>query len=206
MYLSKIMINGTGCRNAYEIHQALWTLFPENADANRDFLFCVRRSSRNRIELLMQSVREPKISSKEVQIIACRKYSPPLRIGQRLRFLLIANPVKTINDEDGRQNAKGGPKKCRVPIIREEEQRAWLVRKFNGAALFEKLIIDPALPLRFRKTKEDRIGKIQPVGFQGILKVIGPNVMSDMVQKGISPAKAFGCGLMLMRPIIDGQN
>jgi len=196
MYLNKILINGNACRNPYEIHQVLWKLFPEDVDANRDFLFRVTHGDRNHAEILMQSFRVPERSSNTAQIIAHKEYNPILSSGQRLRFLLIANPIKTINDEAGRKNSDGEVKKCRVPLIREDDQRSWIERKLQNAASFEKLVIDPVFPLRFRKNKENRAGKIQPISFQGILKVSEPESMMALVQAGIGPAKAFGCGLL----------
>ncbi|EKD37059.1 MAG: CRISPR-associated CSE3 family protein, partial [uncultured bacterium] len=59
MYLSKIMISGAACRNPYEIHRALWKLFPPVPDADRDFLFRVERAGQQNAEVLMQSMREP---------------------------------------------------------------------------------------------------------------------------------------------------
>jgi CRISPR system Cascade subunit CasE len=196
MYLSKIMISGAACRNPYEIHRALWTLFPDDVDADRDFLFRVGHSDRSRAEILMQSIREPEISSNAVKIIACKEYHLPLDAGLRLCFLLVANPVKTINDEGERQNARGETKKCRVPLVREEDRRDWIERKFQDAASIETLVIEPMLPLRFRKNRESRAGKIQPVSFQGILKVKAPDAIITLVKNGIGPAKAFGCGLL----------
>lgn len=196
MYLSKIVVSGTACRNPYEMHRVLWRLFPENADANRDFLFRVEQADWTYSEVLMQSVREPEISTSAAQIKARREYSPVLKSGQRLRFMLVANPVKMINDEGGRKNSKGEPKKCRVPFIHEEEQRSWLERKLLNGASLEVLVINPGFPLRFRKAKQNCAGKIQPVNFEGILKVDDPDCMIELVGKGIGPAKAFGCGLL----------
>lgn len=196
MYLSKILISGSACRNPYEIHRVLWTLFPENAAADRDFLFRVGQLDRNQAEILMQSLREPETSSTAARILRCRNYPLSLHAGQRLRFLLIANPVKTINDEAGRKNTDGEPKKCRVPLVREEDQRTWIERKCQGAASFETLVIDPVFPLKFLKSKEDRAGKIQQVSYQGVLSVKEPGALLELVRTGIGPAKAFGCGLL----------
>lgn len=195
MYLSKIMITGTACRNPYEIHRSLWKLFPDDANADRDFLFRVGKSDRNRTEILMQSMREPVISLEAAQILACKEYPLSLKVGQRFRFILIANPIKMINDESGRKNSEGKPKKCRVPLIREDDQRSWIERKLLEVATLESIVIDPILPLRFRKRK-DGAGKIKPVSFQGILKVGEPETMMELVRKGVGPAKAFGCGLL----------
>ncbi|SEM66807.1 CRISPR-associated protein, Cse3 family [Syntrophus gentianae] len=196
MYLSKILIKGPACRNPYEIHKVLWNLFPVDEAADRDFLFRVSHADRNRAEILMQSIREPERSSDKVQILACKDYPLLLIPGQRLRFLLLANPVKTIDDEAGRTKADGATKKCRVPLIREEEQRSWMERKFQHVASIETLVIDPVFPLIFRKSREGRIGKIQPVCFQGVLKVEEPVSMTELIEKGVGPAKAFGCGLL----------
>lgn len=197
MYLSKIMLSGAACRNPYEVHRALWKLFKEDAFASRDFLYRVGHSDRNRVEILMQSIREPIISSNVAHILACKEYSLPLFSSQKLRFMLIANPIKMINDASGRKNSDGQSKKCRVPLVHENDQRNWIERKLLDAASLETLVIDPVFPLRFRKGK-DGAGKIKPVSYQGILIVEKPGKMIDLVRKGIGPAKAFGCGLLTL--------
>ena len=197
MYPSKVMINGSVSRNPYEIHRALWRLFPEDADAERDFLFRVERSGQQQAEVLIQSCREPVARELPgVKLLARRDYPLSFSVSQRLRFLLVANPVKTINDENGRLNSKGEVKKCRVSLIHEEEWRAWLERKLAGIADLETVIAEKRLPLNFRKTKEKRVGKIQPVNFEGILQVKDSSSFMDLVSSGIGPAKAFGCGLL----------
>lgn len=196
MYLSKVLIKGSVCRNLYEVHRELWKLFPDDGDAKRDFLFRLGHVEHNLAEILMQSFRQPEQSQPSVRILACKEYPLSLQKDQRLRFLLVANPVKTIEDESGRTNVKGEPKKCRVPLVREEDQRAWIIRKFQDAAIIETVVIDPVFPLRFRKNKEERTGKIQPVSFYGIINVSDPARLQGLIRNGIGPAKAFGCGLL----------
>jgi CRISPR system Cascade subunit CasE len=36
--------------------------------------------------------------------------------------------------------------------------------------------------------------------FQGVIEVQQPEKLAELLRKGIGPAKAFGCGLMLVRP------
>lgn len=190
------MVSGAACRNPYEIHRALWGLFPEDMAARRDFLFRVVQAERTQAEILMQSLRRPEESIREARLLASKEYNLALKKDQRLRFYLVANPAKKINDEGGRENAHGDPKKCRVPLLHEDEQRAWISRKLEDAADFDAMIIEPRFPIRFRKTKEDRAGKIQPVCFQGILIVKDTGRLSDLIMHGIGPGKAFGCGLL----------
>lgn len=197
MFLSKVMISGAACRNPYEIHRALWGLFPEHADAERDFLFRVERSGQQSAEVLMQSLREPTVmAGREARLLVCKPYPLPLKAGQRLRFMLLANPVKTINDEAGRLNAEGEIKKCRVPLISDEDRQSWLVRKLSGLAEIDTVVVEKRPPLNFRKAREKRVGKIQPVSFQGLLSVVDPEELKNTILSGIGPAKAFGCGLL----------
>jgi len=196
MYLSKILVTGAACRNPYDIHRTLWRLFPADEEAARDFLFRVGQADRFHAEILLQSETKPDHLNANARIQACKDYRLALNNGQRLRFLLIANPVKTINDETGRKNTDGEIKKCRVPLIHEEDQRQWLERKFHDAASIDELTISPQMPLRFFKIREGRAGKIQPVSFRGVLRVNNTEDIEKMIKKGIGPAKAFGCGLL----------
>ncbi|MDY6973153.1 MAG: type I-E CRISPR-associated protein Cas6/Cse3/CasE [Thermodesulfobacteriota bacterium] len=196
MFLSKVMLFGKFNRNLYEIHRALWQMFPKDADAERDFLFRIERPGYRQSEILMQSIRQPTSQKTNIKLIATRNYDLSLKDEQRLRFLLVANPVKKINDEKGRENTKGEIKKCRVPLFAEAQQRLWIERKLEHNAQLEALVITSNPPFYFRKTGVTKAGKIQPVSFQGTLKVKKPNVLKEMIAKGIGPAKAFGCGLM----------
>jgi CRISPR system Cascade subunit CasE len=113
--------------------------------------------------------------------------------------MLVANPVKTCKDQDENQNPrlnkKGEVKTCRIPLLKEEQQREWLQRKLLGAATLQALTLRPNLPLYFRK-KGETPGKIVTVTFEGVLLVNEPNQMQSLMVTGIGPAKGFGCGLL----------
>lgn len=196
MYLSKVLISGPVAHNPYEIHRELWTLFEKDAQARRDFLFRIVQSDHSCAEILMQSAKQPEPASRNARIIASKEYSPVFQPEQRLRFLLMANPIKTIDDEEGRKNGKGEIKKCRVPLINEEAQRDWLKKKFSNIALFETIVVEPSIPVRFRKIRESITGKIQPVIYSGVFKVIDSKGLYELLITGIGPAKAFGCGML----------
>ena len=197
MYLSKIFLSWQKARNPYEIHRELWQLFPNQPDNNRDFLFRVEKQQKGfGTEILMQSVQKPIKTNSACRIAANREYDLSLKGGQKLRFRLRANPIKTISDEKRRKNQKGEVKKCRVPLVREEEQKVWLERKLANICSLESLIIHREIPLYFRKHKEQRSGKILTVLFDGIVGVEYPTAFVDMIRMGVGPAKAFGCGLL----------
>lgn len=194
MYLSRLLLTGEQLHNPYEIHRTLWLAFPDAAEQSRDFLFRVEQRSSRQVQVLVQSQRQPTANVENARLLASKALELNLLEGSQLRFMLMANPVKTIADEQGRLDSKGEVKKCRVPLIKEEEQIAWLKRKLEGAALVNIVEIEKQLPLHFRKGSKP--GKIQPYAFKGVLQVVDAQSLQDLLQHGIGHAKAFGCGLL----------
>lgn len=194
MYLSRLLLTGEQLHNPYEIHRTLWAAFPDAPDQTRDFLFRVEQSSSRQAQVLMQSQRQPIAETENIHLLAGKPLELNMLEGSQLRFLLIANPVKTIVDEQGRLDSKGEVKKCRVPLINEEQQVAWLHRKLADAALVSMVEIEKQLPLHFRKGSKP--GKIQPYAFKGVLQVANVSALHDLMLRGVGPAKAFGCGLL----------
>lgn len=194
MYLSRLLLTGEQLHNPYEIHRTLWAAFPDASDQARDFLFRVEQSSSRQAQVLVQSQRQPTADAENARLLASKPFELNVLEGSQLRFLLIANPVKTIVDGHDRLDSKGEVKKCRVPLINETEQIAWLHRKLADAALVGKVEVEKQLPLHFRKGGKP--GKIQPYAFKGVLQVSNIQQLNEVVQQGIGPAKAFGCGLL----------
>ena len=200
MYLSKIHIPWTQAKNTYELHQSLWRLFLGHKNDNRDFLFRVESLEKDiGAKILLQSVSKPQSLEVSPVILDLREYNPSISAGHMLRFRLRANPIKTIKDSTKGTVKKKGKiftKTVRVPLLHEEQQQDWIERKFNGFAKLNTLLIQPEPALYFRKIKEKRSGKIQPVLFEGILMVAEPKAFLELLQQGVGPAKAFGCGLL----------
>lgn len=200
MYLSKIHIPWQQAKNSYQLHQALWRLFPGHEDAEREFLFRVEQMQNGvGANVLLQSALQPQTGEQSPLILAQRDYVFNVQNGQRLRFRLRANPIKTIKDNSkGTVEKKGKTftKTVRVPLLHEEQQQAWLERKLQDFAQLEMLLVQPEPVLYFRKGKEGRSGKIQTVLFDGVLTVIDAEYFKKQIINGIGPAKAFGCGLL----------
>ena len=198
MYLSRVSLAGKYAHNPYEHHNGLWQLFPDSHGKKRDFLYRVERKDRGSVIVLVQSQRPLQMVEAEfVSVLASKEWHPQFFPGQLLRFFLHANPVKTVTVRDGQQrvNRKGVVKSCRVPLIDFNEQRQWLVRRLSKAAHVLDLDINPIEPMYFRK-KKTGAGKIQPVRYQGVLSVNEAGQLHALLDKGIGPAKAFGCGML----------
>jgi CRISPR system Cascade subunit CasE len=208
MFISRIEVDWAKARNPYDLHRAVWTLFPDQereARKTRDqvrngFLFRVEENAPGRpARLLVQSRITPKSHGNYARVLGQREFNPLPRVGQYLAFLLTANPVKTVKDEKGRLNSKGKTKACRVPLLREEEQRAWLERQLGEAARVCQLEIQPHPPSFFHGKGHD--GKLLTVTYYGQLEVTETGTLLKHLENGIGPAKAFGCGLLLVRRI-----
>ncbi len=200
MHLSRVHVQWPKSKSAYTVHKALWELFPNRPDDARDFLFRIEKEKTGvGTLLLLQSPHAPHQAAELVDVVASRDYSPNIFNGQRIRFLLKANPVKTIKDARGRKNRKGEIKKCRVPLIKENEQLQWLQRKLSGVAMVEEVQIDPCSPLYFRKGQQ--AGKIVPVRFQGVLTLSDAEAFQALVDNGVGAAKALGCGMFSIAPV-----
>ena len=201
MYLAKVHVAPEKSRNAYELHRALWELFPDRPDDMRSFLFRVEQHNHQAgTQILLQSMFEPIVSSDHARCLVCKAVDYGVMEKQQLRFRLRANPVKSVKDErKGTVTRKGTTytRSARVPLIKEEQQHDWLLKKFRhmGAELLAVTITQEA-PLYFRKNKEKRSGKIQPVLFEGVLEVTDPAAFMESQRQGIGPAKSFGMGLL----------
>lgn len=205
MHLSRIELPWDAVRNPYDIHRHLWRLFPgqeremhDIGDTSRQgFLFRIEAQATGRpARLLLQSRRTPS-RAPGIVILGSREFQPAPREGQQLAFILTANPIKTIIDAQRDAKPAKRSDKCRVPLIKEKEQLDWLARKVAKAATLESVKVLPHSPLYFRKGK--RLGKLVTCTFEGILRITGPANLVDLLENGIGPAKAFGCGLLLVR-------
>jgi len=195
MFLSRVYVTWPRSKNAYALHQALWELFPDRPDDERDFLFRVEQEKTGQgAVLLMQSKQQPVDAAESVEVQATKGYALNMAEGQRVRFLLKANPIKTIKDEKGRKNTKGEVKSCRVPLIKEEEQLQWLARKLEGVAVLEEASVSNCLPMYFKKSNQ--AGKVVPVLFEGIARLVDIKAFQSMLEVGVGPAKALGCGMV----------
>jgi CRISPR system Cascade subunit CasE len=142
------------------------------------------------LRILMQSEYEPSATENIKGCVLLRKkvFNPAIKEKDRLHFALCANPTKQLLKE-----------RCRVPLIDEDQLIEWLRKKLENAASLENAEITGKRNLYFRK--DGKAGKIATVTFSGQISVDDPVIMHTTLEQGIGRAKAFGCGLMLVRRI-----
>ena len=104
--------------------------------------------------------------------------------GARYRFRLFANPTVTRNGK-------------RYGLISEDAQLAWLSRQGERRGFTVETALVTGSDLLTSRTGSMPIS-LQRACFEGILSVGDAGRLADVVQTGIGPGKAFGCGLLSM--------
>jgi len=207
MFLTRVEMPWELARNPYDFHRQLWRLFPgesketrRNGEDNRQgFLFRVEENATGRpARFMVQSRILPKATPGLI-VLGTREFHPQPVGGQRLGFLLTANPIKTITDMQRETKPGKTSEKCRVPLIREADQRDWLARKLADAVEIADVSLLSHAPIYFRKGS--RAGKLATVTYNGLLTVSHPDRLTELLENGVGPAKGFGCGLLLVRRV-----
>jgi len=206
------------CVNGYLEHQHLWRLFEDDPDAKRDFLFRREYPSGGFPRFYLLSNRQPQ-HDEGVWHIETKEYDPAIRNGQRLSFTLRVNPVVTRRDKNGRQQRhdvvmdlkhRTGyqklPKSERPPFVSliEEAGQKWLQSraKKNGFSFIDKEIrVDGYNQHQVLKKGRGNPIRYCTLDYVGLLTVEDVDLFKQVLIQGIGSAKAFGCGLLLVRRV-----
>ncbi len=188
-------------RNPYDLHRALWHGFPDfPPGTDRPFLFCVRWGKFGQpVQVRLQSETEPvQPSDPTIRLLKIQPYDPRPTEGQLVRFTVCANPVKRLTEKTGPDDAG---RQARIPLIREDHRLEWLTRQLAPAAdILESNIVewrDLFFTIRSGEGKT-RPGKHATVTFTGVAEVRDSEKLNTLIRTGIGPAKAFGCGLLVL--------
>jgi CRISPR system Cascade subunit CasE len=204
------------------VHRLLWTLFAGDGGKARDFLWRETVPGTGpgaRTAFYVLSARLPR-DPHGLFRLETKDFAPALAPGDRLAFSLRANPVITRaapapeaphRKKRGKRHdvvmdrlsavAPGTRADVRRTLV-EEAGRDWLVRQGEryGFRLREDL-----RPLRVDGYQQLRVPRSGPdvrfsvLDFAGVLEVTDPERFLDRLAVGFGKAKAFGCGLMLLR-------
>jgi CRISPR system Cascade subunit CasE len=227
-YLSKIELRrgqplrqlaGAVPRNAYADHQVIWRLLSQADNEARSFLF--RREQVGSWPVFYALSERQPMDSDPAWKVATKRFEPRLTAGSRLGFALRANPVRTrkassdpadkrrhrddVVMQEKRLAAEREPDPARRPGQVQLVQRAgprWLEERAerHGFAL-EALQVDDYRQHRLSKRGQDHAIQFSTLDYQGILRVLDVERFLAALANGIGPAKAFGCGLLLVRRV-----
>ena len=183
-------------RGAYGRHQLIWDAFP-NGDRP---LF----REIDQLQFLVVSDTPPNPDRRGWRIDT-KKYTPRVKEGMRLEFSLRANAtvcrdgkrhdiVKDVRIQKLKQGNEYLPSALDTA---NEIGPQWLARQGEqkGFALIHSVVTG----MRQHKTK-NKI-KFTTLDFNGVLSVTDPQEFVTTLYTGIGRAKAFGAGLLLVKPL-----
>ena len=224
MYLSKIefspaypeeMVNILA-KGIFSEHQMIWNLFEEDKSIKRDFLYR-RDDSQSLPFYYLLSAREPVQNDVRFHI-QTQAYNPHLKKGDELHFSLRANAVKTITaktnakkirrrdiveykvDEYKKTSATERPASS---VIRYEAGKEWLEQQGKRCGFeIRHLMVENHQYYQFKKPGDRNQRQFTSLDFLGQIKIIEPEkFIRQVLFNGLGRAKAYGCGLFLVRRI-----
>ena len=225
MYISKAKLRPKAARsedywdlasNGYRAHRLVWTLFADDPDRDRDFVY--RWDTEGQLpRLYVVSERKP-TDRHDLFRIRTKTYDPQVQEKQPLRFSLRANTVVKKTDDDGNQKAhdvvmnakwemrqEGNWEDCDLTHaeIVQREGLKWIGKRAEqyGFRIPEnKVQAEAHRKHSFEKPKSGRQVTFVTMDLNGLLRVDKPETFRQSLFEGIGPTKAYGCGLLLVRP------
>lgn len=185
-------------------HRLIWSIFADDACRRRDFLW--RRDGKGRFFTLSHRRPQPHALFETPEVKA---FAPALASGDRLSFILRANATR--DRARATQNRRVDlvmdlmkdvplPERASArPQLAEQAANDWFARQgsahgFRPTALTVESYTTAVVPRQNQKPA--RFGFLD---LSGSLEVLDPIVFSERLGNGFGRARAFGCGLMLIR-------
>jgi CRISPR system Cascade subunit CasE len=212
MYLSKITLHIGALaptqllqlveRGEYVMHQWLWDLFP--GERHRSFLYrCEALQGVFRFFVLSPQV--PACS--DIFSVESRLFDPVLSPGLQLRFTLRANPTICKAGKrhdllmDEKMRVKHQVEKKDIWAHQQQAVREWLRRQgeLSGFTLLDAGV-DAYRQQQIVRAKNRQIIQFSSVDFFGVIEVRDPARFLQQLTRGYGKSRAFGCGLMLIKP------
>jgi CRISPR system Cascade subunit CasE len=211
--------------SAYKLHQWLWQFFPGLDGERGQFVFREYAEQKgNRYYLVSKHPPTPHDTAYwEVQF---RAYDPVIKAGQRFAFELRANPVVSSASADGKKKRHDVVMAAKKKLLKEhglshwrdwqDEDRPQLygLAQQEGARWLEKQgarcgfeileVTVAAYQPQVVGRKKDSQGNahclnVTTMDFCGTLQVTDPVAFRQVLFDGLGHAKAFGCGLLLIK-------
>ena len=209
------LLNPSAPRQAADAHHRLiWSVYSDGKDRRRDFLW--RHDGRGRFFVL--SARRPRMSEL-FEAPETKVFDPELRTGDRLQFSLRANATKDRAVVSRMKQDERRGKSRRVDVVMDlmrsapEAERRAEIRSAIAQAAAEAWMASQGAAKGFavRSTVVEgystiELGRLRREGatfgildLRGEIEVTDPDTFLTALGVGFGRAKAWGCGLMLIR-------
>jgi len=217
MYLSKITVHprpssrtaflDVASGGAYRLHQLIWQLFTE--DSERQHLFREEQSETG-FPIFYTLSRSKPMTEHPTLCVKSKPFEPKLNVGTRLGYSLRVNP--TVSKDNKRHDVLMDAKRqCRedgisgqsVLLNMEQAAQQW----FSSPERLERwgfsldFLPEVSAYTRNKTQRKSSVVSYSSVDLQGVLTIQVPEVYAKQLCAGFGRAKAFGCGLMLIRRV-----
>lgn len=204
--LAKVLLEGAvGDRN----HGLVWSLFSKADNAKRDFLY---RQIEPGAFIVVSD--QPPQDPHGLWVLEPKTYEPQLVAGDRLSFALRANPTIAVPQPGQKRgmrvdvimHAKSKLDRSQRASFSADEARTvaldWLAKR--GPAIGATFDFEHCDATGYQQVRIPRRGRGAPIEFSeiefaGLLTVTDPEKFTSALFNGLGKARAYGCGLMLVR-------
>jgi CRISPR system Cascade subunit CasE len=222
MYLHQIFLDNKAFNgdhkddlDIYTLHQKIWGIVSKSKHQKRDFLYRVEFDAYQNIKFVYLLAPYQVKPQENYKIMVSPKFRPQVETGESLYFKLRANPIV-------KKKENGRAKECDIIMdakhkfkrrgqsylgmfsmdeLIHNEGINWLSKKGTHHGFSVKIInvkID-----NYRRYSIRAVGKqsftLGTLDFEGKLKITDADCFKKTLFRGIGSAKAFGCGLILVR-------
>jgi CRISPR system Cascade subunit CasE len=206
--IAPLLLLDDGSARLMAAHRLVWSLMSDDPGRTRDFLW---REEKQGAFLILSP--RPAADDGGLFDVESKPWSPNLRCGDRLGFMLRANATVARSPGPGVRGRRHDvvmdvlklmPKEQRAAARQQtvaDAGRGWLTRQGLRAGFTPEadgLRIDGYDTVRVprRGNAPVEFGRLE---FEGALEVTDPALFVAAVAGGFGRARAFGCGLMLLR-------
>lgn len=200
LFMPLVAIRQRGLVDGYAWHKFVWSCFPEQPGAKRDFLTRLDQDEAG-ARLYLLSLREPAAPDGCEAGWSAKRIASSFLEHEVYRFDLVANPTRKVRrfDSEGRQKKQGR----RKAILGGASQEAWLREKgaAGGFILPDGSPLEISPPHAFPFMRRGIWGLHVGVRYRGILRVVDREAFRAAFTDGVGSAKAFGFGLLLLFPV-----
>ena len=184
-------------------HALVWTLFEGQAHGDRRFLYREEGQGPQDGYLIVSTV--PPADPDGLWDLRTKPYEPALAAGDPLRFVLRVNPAVTYKDGETTRRVDV-VMKAKAPLdgaARRAVDKDTLVRDWLTPRLAERGADLGAFALTGWQVRTmgqgGRRRNLAVADAEGTLTVSDPAPFTDLLFAGIGKARAYGCGLLLVR-------
>ena len=224
MYLHKISIDREALsrdrkthQDVYSLHQKIWALASRNKNQKRDFLYRIEYDAYQNIKHIYLLAPNQISSQKNIKIAVSPRYQPQIKTDEFLFFKLRANPIIK-RKENGKakeyriimdakhqfnKNGKNYQEQFSLDELIHDVGMKWLIRKGEQHGFSVK-----QFEVRINNDSEysvkplgKKVFTLRTLDFEGKLKIVDADRFKKALFNGIGSAKAFGCGMMMIKRI-----